>query len=145
MPPKACLALAAHLSHICSWKGTSTCNFPLSMSKTTFKRVQTDGWKNGWTDGEMEGRQLKSVPNKQQHPIKRAAHCRQLLLFTPFVRTSTTKYASPTVQSPAVSSRSPSAEDTSSHMSWLSARRLIQAANCATFNGDLHSIHPSIY
>lgn len=74
-------------------KETSTCNFPLSVSKTTFEMGAQ------WADGRMGGKQMKSVPNKQQHPIKRAAR-RQLLLFTPFVRTSTTKYASVCARQP---------------------------------------------
>lgn len=75
-------------------KETSTCNFPLSISKSTFEMgaLWPDG-RMGWATGGMGGKQMKSVPNKQQHPIKRAARRRQLLLFTPFVRTSTTKYA----------------------------------------------------
>lgn len=48
-------------------KETSTCNFPLSVSKTTFEMGAQ------WADGRMGGKQMKSVPNKQQHPIKRAA------------------------------------------------------------------------
>lgn len=138
-------AIYAHLSHICSWKGTSTCNFPLSISKTTFKRVHTVGRQ---TDGRMARRMERwrkgswnpcqisnSIQSKEPHAA--GSCCFSHLLCAPQPQNM------PARQSSLLLSPAPRLLLKIQAHIW--AARLIKAANCATFNGNLHSIHRSIY